>query len=574
MSHLFHIPVMGTCFTTDSPLRVAHLGIDSAISLVDDKLIERIGLDYAQKSKMPYTKVLSSKEHARSTRIQLYLDLVNALVQKNFTRVLREPFSGDSEKDLYFKLLPTQDPLRLRYEKMLKLPKGDVRLSEEKSLTEMMRPGSIDVNIMVKLDRPGFDDAKEALRGYAESSLCGNTSLILSAGINQALFTEMEKFPCFYRNAEGSFDKRIVLKISDFRSAEIQGKFLARKGLEVSEYRIESGLNCGGHLFPAEGELLPLILQEVAASKEKLVCSFQSSVVKYYETHGLDTKRLVPFVPKWTAQGGIGNFGEIERLVENFGMDRCGIGSPFLLVPEATLVDGETRAQLAKANFEDIQLSYASPLDVPFSLLKNCGAEQARLKRIAEGNPGSLCPKGFLQNNTEFSSRPICTASREYQKKKLCEIEKSDIPLDQKIKEKNRVLAKSCICHELGNSALIALGLEDAKSFPPEICPGPNVAYFNRIYSLKEMVDFFYGRGESLTSQNRPHMFALEILLYAKWFKDCIEEGKPLQKIARNLKRGCDFALEISKSQAFPGENLGSIQDAVARTLPLIEPYL
>jgi hypothetical protein len=88
------------------------------------------------------------------------------------------------------------------------------------------------------------------------------------------------------------------------------------------------------------------------------------------------------------------------------------------------------------------------------------------------------------------------------------------------------------------------------------------------------MVNFFYGRGESLTSQNRPHMFALEILLYAKWFKDCIEEGKPLQKIARNLKRGCDFALEISKSQAFPGENLGSIQDAVARTLPLIEPYL
>ena len=46
------------------------------------------------------------------------------------------------------------------------------------------------------------------------------------------------------------------------------------------------------------------------------------------------------------------------------------------------------------------------------------------------------------------------------------------------------------------------------------------------------------------------------------------------EKIARNLKRGCDFALEISKSQAFPGENLGSIPDAVARTLPLIEPYL
>jgi len=574
MPHLFHIPVMGTCFTTDSPLRVAHLGIDSAISLVDDKLIERIGLDYAQKFGLPYEKIPASKEHARETRIQLYLNLVHALVQKKFTRIQHEPFSENSEKDLYFKLLPTDDPLRLRYKKMLKLPQSEARISEEKFLTESMRIGSIDVNIMVKLDRPGYDDAKEALRGYAKSTLCGNTGLILSAGINQALFSEMEQFPCFYRNAEGTFDKKIVLKISDFRSAEIQGKFLARKGLEVSEYRIESGLNCGGHLFPAEGELLPLILQEVAANKEKLVCGLRNSVAKYYETHNLDAKRLQPFVPKWTAQGGIGTFGEIERLVKNFGMDRCGIGSPFLLVPEATLVDDETRSALAKANLNDIQLSYASPLDVPFSLFKNCGAEKARLKRIAEGNPGSLCPKGFLQNNTEFSVRPICTASREYQKKKLDEIKESDVSLEEKVKAQKKVLEKSCICHELGNSALIALGLESAETSPPEICPGPNIAFFNRTYSLEEMVNFFYGRGESLTPDRRPHMFALEILLYAKWFKDCMEEGKPLQKIAQNLKRGLDFALEISRSKAFPGENLESIQDAVARTLPLIEPYL
>lgn len=574
MSHLFHIPVMGTCFTTDSPLRVAHWGIDSAISLVDDRMTEKIGLYYAERYGLPYEKVSPSAEHAREKRIRLYLNLVNALVQKNFARVKEAPFTGKSEKDFYFQLLPTEDPLRMRYLQMLQMPAGDVRCAEEKFLSAEMHPGSIDVNIMVKLDRPGFDDAKEALRGYAKSDLCGNTSLILSAGINQALFSEMESFPCFYRNAEGSFDKKIVLKISDFRSAQIQGKFLARKGLEVSEYRVESGLNCGGHLFPAEGELLPLILQEVAANKEKLVCGFRDAVQKYYAVHGLDVNRLKPLVPKFTAQGGIGNFGEAERLLRDFGMDRCGWGSPFLLVPEATLVDDALRTLLVKANQSDIVMSEASPLGVPFSHLKTCPAEIDRVQKIASGNPGALCPKGFLQNNTEFTERPICTASREYQKKKLAAIEALNISAEEKQKEKALVLEKTCICHELGNSGLIALGLERAEKAPAEICPGPNLAFFDRTYTLEEMVNFIYGRGETLTTAHRPHMFALEIQLYAKWFQDSAAKGKPLKTVAQNLKRGLDLALEISKSKAFPGEDLESIQDAVAHTLPLIEPYL
>ena len=54
MPHHFYIPVMGTGFTADTPIRVSHLGIDSAISLVDDKLLERIGLYYAQKFAIPY----------------------------------------------------------------------------------------------------------------------------------------------------------------------------------------------------------------------------------------------------------------------------------------------------------------------------------------------------------------------------------------------------------------------------------------------------------------------------------------------------------------------------------------
>ncbi len=53
-----------------------------------------------------------------------------------------------------------------------------------------------------------------------------------------------------------------MLKVSDFHSAAVQGKFLAKRGLWVSEFRIESGLNCGGHAFATKGQLLGPILEE------------------------------------------------------------------------------------------------------------------------------------------------------------------------------------------------------------------------------------------------------------------------------------------------------------------------
>lgn len=572
---------MGTCFTADTPLRVSHLGIDSAISLVDDRLLERIGLLYAKKFELPYATRSSSESHARAFRIREYLNLVHFLSNENFRRTLAAPFDGKSDKDRYFQMLPTEDPLRKRYLQMLSQPKGPARESEESSLSRQMRPGRIDVNIMVKLDRPGFDDAKEALRGYAESDLSKNTAVILSAGINQALFSEMEKFPCFYRNAEGSFDKRIVLKISDFRSAQIQGKFLSRKGLEVSEYRIESGLNCGGHLFPSDGELLPSILSEFCEKRETLRSGFRKAVEKYYADHGLETSRLIPFEAKFTVQGGIGNFGEAERMRKIYGMDGCGIGSPFLLVPEATLVDDATRKLLAKAGLDEILISRASPLGVPFSNLKTCGAEVERKENIRKNIPGAPCVKGFLQNNTEFSERAICTASREYQQKKLQQIESLPVSDAEKERLREPVLEKTCICHKLGNSALIALGLETSESAPPSICPGPNLAFFNRNFSLAEMVDLIYGRVASLSTEDRPHLFALEILLYAKWFRGEVlaangnsEATERLKKIARNLRSGMEKALEISNEKPFPGENLESIRAAVSQATHVIENFL
>ena len=45
--HTFHIPVMGLAFTIDSPIRVAHYGISSVISIMDDDLIEKMNVFYS-----------------------------------------------------------------------------------------------------------------------------------------------------------------------------------------------------------------------------------------------------------------------------------------------------------------------------------------------------------------------------------------------------------------------------------------------------------------------------------------------------------------------------------------------
>jgi len=147
-----------------------------------------------------------------------------------------------------------------------------------------MRPGSIGVNVMAKVDRRNytmdgelmdqkFSDAQASLRGFAKSKL--KSSLMISAGFNPRLYSYISDFKEFYRGKKGRIKKKIILKVSDFRSAFIQGKYLAIKGLEVYEYRIESGLNCGGHTFATERVLLPEILKEFKEERDQLTTAMQ-----------------------------------------------------------------------------------------------------------------------------------------------------------------------------------------------------------------------------------------------------------------------------------------------------------
>src|SRR3989339_1373727 len=213
-----------------------------------------------------------------------------------------------------------------------------------------------------------FNDAHAALRGFAISDL--ESSIIFSAGMNPKLYSFIETFKDFYPNEESSFKKKIVVKVSDFRSALIQGKFLAKKGLWVSEYRIESGLNCGGHAFATDGLLLGPILEEFKNKKDELL-----KTLKEIYLPALIKKEIIVDAEKLnydvTVQGGVGKSSEHEFLLRYYGVKSVGWGSPFLLVPEVMNVDDYTLHKLAAAGEEDLYLSDISPLGVPFNSLRD-----------------------------------------------------------------------------------------------------------------------------------------------------------------------------------------------------------
>ncbi len=574
--HHFHIPVMGLGFTIDSPIRVAPLGISSVISLGDDYLIEKIRKYYANKFSLPYTEITRKEPDARAKRITAYLNLVHEIVHIRLEEIKKQPFLQHTEKSKYFQLLPDDSPLKIAYNKFLQM-KDDLEKSKfAEKLTAMIRPGEIDVNIMVKIDNTNYDengeklpeefnDARAALRGFANSTL--ESSVVLSAGFNRGLCSYFSNFSDFYRGKSGELKKKITLKVSDFRSALIQGKVLAAKGLEVSEFRIESGLNCGGHAFASQGRLLPSLLQEFKEKKEELAKQFQPVIVNFYKSMGWEyPDAALAEQPLVTVQGGIATHEEAKRLTDDYGCDSTGWGTPFLLVPEATCVDKDTFALLEKAKKADQYLSDASPMGIPFNNLRGTSSEEWTNSRIGSAKPGSACPKGFMKSTLEIDNKLLCRAATEFQTKKIKEILDSGNTAEQKDAELEMLGKKTCLCDHLSNGALAALEINKAKNLPKAVCPGPNIAWFNREYSLQEMVDHIYGRIPSLVPAERPHMFSTEVELYVNYFGKLLTTMKMdaanisyLKVFKENIEEGMNYILKMNEANPYNKED----QDAI-----------
>jgi len=553
--HTFHIPVMGTGFMIDAPLRVAKYGISSTLSLVDDVLIEQMRKFHCASSGEPYEEISDRDDDARARRITAYLDLLDRLVRRQVEVLQALPFEPGSEITRYFEMLPPC-PLRQEYLDMLSTSEPGARAEREARLRPLAAPGSIDVNIMSKGDRDvyrdgqklpsRFSDASAALRGFALSTL--NSSVVLSAGMNPRLYSYAAELPQFSADDNGALQKKITLKVSDFHSAVVQGKFLAKRGLWVSEYRIESGLNCGGHVFATRGLLLGPILEEFLSKKEELLEQLHAAYDKALVQHGRPPATS-PLPVRFTVQGGIGTRDEDAMLREHYGIDGTGWATPFLLVPEVTNVDDETLQKLCNAHDDDVYLSDSSPFGLPFWNLRNSASEDARRRRIAEGRPGSPCIKGYVRLfNTEFTALPICTASREYQELKLRQLDQQELTEPQRSALRQAVLAKSCICHDLAGGVTLKNGID--RRAAPAVCPGPNIVNFSGTATLEEMVGHIYGRTSLLTNPERPHMFIRELEIYLDYFRTELARQRLglsrnatacLEEFQQNLRDGVEY---------------------------------
>jgi hypothetical protein len=553
--HTFHIPVLGLAFSIDTPIRVARFGISSVISIVDDILIEHMRKHYAHLYEQPYIPITVMDEDYRARRITAYLNLVHKIVQKQIAALKISAFEKGSEIVKYFEMLPEDSTLKALYHRMTNMTDSAKQTSLQAELRKKIVPGDIDINIMTKLDKVNtgrnqeqlpleFTDALASLRGFVQSDL--NSSAVLSAGLNPRLFSYMGQRSEFLPDKNGCLNKRVILKVSDYRSALIQGKILAKKGIWISEFRIESGLNCGGHAFPSHGYLLGPILEEFKTNRTSLLSELQQIYKSALQEKGISVPSSLPF--RITVQGGIGTAKEDAFLREYYCVEGTGWGSPFLLVPEATNVDERTRQMLANAGREDYYISDASPLGVPFNNLRGSTSDLLLKQRVNDGRPGSKCTKKFLISNTEFTTEPICTASSQYQELKIDQLKKQNLAPNVFLEKFTRIIEKACLCEDLAASGFINTnGHGPSKERAVAVCPGPNLAYFSKIVSLEEMVGHIYGRLQLLTDPNRPNLFINELRLYVDYMKQEIQkrldswnakEQKYFDTFRKNLEDG------------------------------------
>jgi len=187
-------------------------------------------------------------------------------------------------------------------------------------------------------------------------------------------------------------------------------------------------------------------------------------------------------------------------------------------------------------------LSNVSPLGVPFNSLKDSSNDLIKNNRIVNDKPGSSCPKKFLALGLDAKGKPLCTASKKYQIAQLEELSSQNLDSTTFDKKSKLITDKTCLCEGLANAAIINYNMpHKGEDQGVAICPGPNVAYFTKELSLKEMVRHIYGKTNVITTSNRPHFFIKELSMYVDYFSNKVDEfqdsfTKKQEKYLTNFK--------------------------------------
>ena len=125
------------------------------------------------------------------------------------------------------------------------------------------------------------------------------------------------------------------------------------------------------------------------------------------------------------------------------------------------------------------------------------------------------------------------------------------MPEDEYQEQYNAVTEKICLCEGLCSSTYIKHDLVRPKENKAvAICPGPNLAYFSRVYSLDEMVQHIYGKINLLDKIARPHVFVKELNLYIDYLQTDIQnhlknlsdkKARQIEKFKAQLLSGIDY---------------------------------
>jgi hypothetical protein len=328
------------------------------------------------------------------------------------------------------------------------------------------------------------------------------------------------------------------------------------------------------------------ILEEFRAKRQQLI----DELHKIYN-EALKFKNMLPFAKphevRVTAQGGIGTYKEDRFLREHYDLDGTGWATPFLLCPEVTNVDRITLEKLVRAGEKDLYVSDQSPLSIGFNSLRDSLSELERDQKVMAGRPGSACPKGHLVSNTEFTPQPICTASRQYQKLKIDQLNTLNLNETEYRKRFDAIVIKACICHDLGQPVLAKNNIRTNVPGFSAICPGPNLAYFSKISTLKEMADHIYGRISLLNDTPRSNMFIKELGMYVDLLKKEITkslESMNEQKVRyftefkNNLFEGIEYYRKLfpqmmEETLEFRVKTLNDLEEHRQKLLAMVEEH-
>ena len=144
--------------------------------------------------------------------------------------------------------------------------------------------------------------------------------------------------------------------------------------------------------------------------------------------------------------------------------------------------------------------------------------------------------------------------------------ENLDFNSEEYVAKFDAITVKTCLCEGLSNAALIKNNIEHkGEEQGVAVCPGPNMAYFSKELSLKEMVSHIYGKTNIMTDIHRPHMFIKELKMYVDYFSNKVNEvtgeisrkqDKYLNTFYTNLNNGIGYYQDLFLSFESNAESL------------------